>query len=396
LDRSYRDLKELFRDVPRPFAYVDLDRFYENVASIRKRAGNMKICVASKSVRSIGMLKRIQEASEQFHSFMSYCAREAVHLAEHGFDHILVAYPVWSEVEASGVCDQLKGGRTIRLMVDLEEHLEFLEGVGARHDVVIPLCIDIDMSHDIPGLHFGVRRSSITTPEQAVRLYEASKQCPHLRLDALMGYEAQIAGVQDAVPGQAAKNAIVRWLKRRSLPELRQRRKVIVEALRSAGCDLVLVNGGGTGSIETTKAETVVTEATAGSGFFTPLLFDHYKNFKHRPALGFALEITRRPTEDIYTCHGGGYIASGPPGWDRVPQPYLPAGAKLLPLEGAGEVQTPIAYKGPEPLNLGDPIFMRHAKAGEVCERFEKLLLISEGQIVGETTTYRGDGQCFV
>lgn len=396
MDRAYRDLRELFRDVPRPFAYVDLDRFDANADAIAKRAGTMNVCVATKSLRSIGMIRRIQERSPQFHSLMAYSAREAVHLAEQGFDNILVAYPVWSEAESSGVCQQLAAGKTIRLMVDLEEHLEYLEAVGARHGVVIPLCLDADMSASFPGLHFGVRRSAVRTPAQAVRLYEISKDCPHLRLDALMGYEAQIAGVQDAVPGQTAKNLVVRWLKRRSIAELRARRKAIVEGLRAAGCELRVVNGGGTGSIESTREEAVVTEVTAGSGFYTPTLFDHYGAFRHQPAAGFAIEIVRHPTDNIYTCHGGGYIASGPPGWDRLPKPYLPEGATLLPLEGAGEVQTPIEYRGPESLGLGDPVFMRHAKAGELCERFDKLLLISTGAIVGETSTYRGDGKCFL
>ncbi|MBI1318649.1 MAG: amino acid deaminase/aldolase [Candidatus Hydrogenedens sp.] len=389
-------MRELFREVPRPFAFVDLDRFDANVDAIAQRAGDMPVCVATKSVRSIGMIRRILDRNPLFHSLMAFSAAEAVHLAENGFDNILIAYPVWSEVESSGVCGQIGAGKTIRLMIDLEEHLEFLEGIGARHNVVIPLCIDIDMSARFPGLHFGVRRSGITTPAQAVRLFEISKDCPHLRLDALMGYEAQIAGVQDAVPGQTVKNLAVRWMKSRSIPELRARRKAVVEALRAGGCDLKLVNGGGTGSIESTREESVVTEVTAGSGFYTPTLFDHYGGFHHLPAAGYAIEIVRRPTEHIYTCHGGGYIASGAAGPDRLPLPYLPAGAKLLPMEGAGEVQTPIEYHGPESLSLGDPVFMRHAKAGELCERFQKLLLISKGAIVGETSTYRGDGKCFV
>jgi D-serine deaminase-like pyridoxal phosphate-dependent protein len=198
------------------------------------------------------------------------------------------------------------------------------------------------------------------------------------------------------MPGAFAKSALVRMLKGRSIRQLRARRKAVVDALRKAGCELKVVNGGGTGSLESTREERVVTEVTAGSGFYSPTLFDHYKQFHHLPAAGFAIEIVRRPTEAIFTCHGGGYIASGPPGWDRQPQPFLPTGAKLLPLEGAGEVQTPIQYTGPEALTIGDPIFMRHAKAGELCERFTTLLLVQGGEVIGETTTYRGDGMCLL
>jgi D-serine deaminase-like pyridoxal phosphate-dependent protein len=396
LDKAYRDLRETFAGRMMPFAFVDLDAFDRNVRAILARAGNMPSCVASKSVRSVGMLRRIVDASPQFHSIMAYSVREAVHLAASGFDQILVAYPVVSEALASGFADQLRAGKTIRLMVDLEEHLEHLEAIGAKEEITIPLCLDLDMSMSLPGLHFGVRRSGITTPAQAIRLYEISRECPHLRLDALMGYEAQVAGVQDEIPGAFAKSALVRLLKGRSIRQLRARRAAVVAALRAAGCDLKVVNGGGTGSVESTREESVVTEVTVGSGFYAPVLFDHYRQFHHEPALAYAIEIVRRPTESIFTCHGGGYIASGPPGWDRLPTPYLPAGASLLPLEGAGEVQTPVHYQGPEALKIGDPIFMRHAKAGEVCERFQTLLLVRGGQVVGETSTYRGEGLCFV
>jgi D-serine deaminase-like pyridoxal phosphate-dependent protein len=99
---------------------------------------------------------------------------------------------------------------------------------------------------------------------------------------------------------------------------------------------------------------------------------------------------------DLYTCLGGGYVASGSAGTEKLPRPYLPDGAALLPLEGAGEVQTPVRYRGPERLALGDPIFMRHSKAGELCEHFNTLLLVMAGRVVGEVPTYRGEGQVFL
>lgn len=383
--------------MPLPLAYVDLDRFDRNVQDILRRAGAMPICVATKSIRCLPLIRRILDASPQFHSLMCYSVREAAWLAREGLDNLLVAYPVWSQVRPSGVIEQLRAGKRVTLMIDCHEHVEFLEGVGAEAGVTLPLCLDIDMSAHYPGLHFGVRRSGITTPAQALKVWEAIRQSPHLRLDGVMGYEAQIAGLQDNVPGQRPKNALIRLLKRRSVREVAARRAAIVEALRAHGADLRFVNGGGTGSIESTiREDGVVTEVTAGSGFYCPTLFDHYGNFKHQPAAGFALEITRQPVETVFTCHGGGYIASGPAGPDRLPRPHLPAGARLLPLEGAGEVQTPVAYRGPEQLAIGDPVFFRHSKAGELCERFTRLHLIADGRVADTVHTYRGEGQCFV
>jgi len=396
MDTEYRYYKEAFRGRLKPFAWVDLDKFDANVQAILKRAQRRPICVATKSLRCVSLIKRIQAASPQFHSLMAFSVREAVFLTEQGLDNILVAYPVWSEAEKSGLCDVLKAGKRITLMIDCDEHLEFLHALGEKRGCVIPVCIDLDMSSTFPGLHFGVRRSPVRSAEQAVALYKLSRDLGYVRLEGLMGYEAQIAGVQDSVPGQAAKNALVRMLKRRSLREVVARRAKVVNALREAGCQLRFVNGGGTGSIESTISEDLITEVTVGSGFYTPTLFDHYSGFSHVPSAGFTLEIVRQPTETIYTCHGGGYIASGPAGADRLPRPVMPHGCSLLPLEGAGEVQTPVQYKGPEALRIGDPIFFRHSKAGELCERFNTLVLLSGGNVVEEVKTYRGDGQSFV
>jgi D-serine deaminase-like pyridoxal phosphate-dependent protein len=64
--------------------------------------------------------------------------------------------------------------------------------------------------------------------------------------------------------------------------------------------------------------------------------------------------------------------------------------------EGAGEVQTPVKYSGTEKINIGDPLFFRHSKAGELCERFNFLHLVSQGKITNIVPTYRGESMCFV
>jgi D-serine deaminase-like pyridoxal phosphate-dependent protein len=276
-------------------------------------------------------------------------------------------------------------------MVDCVEHVaraaRAAQAVGAR----VPLCLDVDMSQALPGLHFGVHRSPLRTVEAAVELARHIARTPGVWLAGVMGYEAQLAGVPDAVPGARAKNLVVRALKARSVGPVHQRRAAVVEALRAEGFSLRFVNGGGTGSLESTREDASVTELTVGSGLFSPGLFDGYRAFHHAPAAGFALEVTRQPRPGVYTLHGGGYVASGAAGADKLPVPWLPEGARLLPLEGAGEVQTPLAYEGPVPLPLGAPVFFRHAKAGELCEHFRTLLLVSEGRVVEELPTYRGE-----
>jgi D-serine deaminase-like pyridoxal phosphate-dependent protein len=236
----------------------------------------------------------------------------------------------------------------------------------------------------------------LRSPDAVRRICKRINAADGVRLVGAMGYEAQIAGLPDNAPGRWALNTLVRTLKQRSIPEIAKRRAEVVRAIADEGIQLEFVNGGGTGSIESTAAETAVTEITVGSAFFSPALFDGYQHFHHQPAAGFAIEIVRLPAPGIYACAGGGYVASGATGRDKQPSPYLPEGAKLINQEGGGEVQTPIAYKGRDCVRLGDPIFMRYAKAGEMCERFNGLIAIAGGQIIDELPTYRGEGQAFM
>jgi D-serine deaminase-like pyridoxal phosphate-dependent protein len=93
---------------------------------------------------------------------------------------------------------------------------------------------------------------------------------------------------------------------------------------------------------------------------------------------------------------GGGYPASGPAGRDRLPRPAFPPGLRLDPLEGAGEVQTPLLGRGARSLRVGDRVWMRHAKAGELCERFDVLHLVQGDRRVATVPTYRGEGRTFL
>jgi len=395
-ERNYEYYKTIFDGHPMPFAFVDLDLLDQNIRQIAARASGKHIRLASKSIRSVSILRRIFAADARFQGIMCYTALEAVYLASQGFKDLLIGYPAWNEHDIAAVARATVEGAQITLMIDSVEHVERIQSIASRHGTRLPLCLEIDMSMDVPGLHFGVWRSPVRTAEQAKPIIERIRASSYVFLDGLMGYEAQIAGLGDNFPGQKAKNALVRRLKRRSIREIAERRAAVVAMVRSCGITPRFVNGGGTGSIDSTRDEAVVTEITVGSGFYSPALFDNYRDFRYSPAAAYAIEIVRRPQPSLYTCLGGGYIASGSVGPEKQPAPYLPQGAKLLSLEGAGEVQTPIRYNGPLSLNIGDPIFMRHSKAGELCERFTHLYLVSNGSVVDKVTTYRGDGQCFI
>ncbi|MGE5702070.1 MAG: amino acid deaminase/aldolase [Clostridia bacterium] len=394
--REYGYYQAIFSGIPKPFAFLDLDLLDDNIATILEKCNDKTIRIASKSLRSIEVLRYIQQQSERFAGIMCFSGSEAVFLAEQGFDDLLLGYPIWDAEQLAAIARLVQAGHSITLMVDCTAHVDHVERIARAQGTRLPLCVDIDMSMDLPGLHFGVWRSPVRTPTAAIDLISRIAQSDDVFLDGLMGYEAQIAGVGDHYPGKLLKNGIVRFLKQRSIHQLAQRRAEVVAAVQKMNIPIRFVNGGGTGSLNTTVREQAVTELTVGSGFYSPALFDNYKDFRYQPAAGFAIEIVRKPSDHLYTCTGGGYIASGAVGGDKQPVPYLPAGARLIATEGAGEVQTPIHYQGTESLGLGDPIFMRHSKAGELCERFTRLICVSQGKIVGEMATYRGSGQCFL
>lgn len=392
----YKYYKGIIQNEQYPILFLDMDKLESNTKEIKnRRLKNISIRIASKSIRSVSILNKILESDSIFKGILSYSGKEAIFLSQNGIGDIVVAYPVININELILIAEEIHNGADITLMVDNSIQVEKLNKIAENNSIVIPVCIDIDMSTKFLKLHFGVFRSPINNKKLATDLAELIKNLSNIKLRGIMGYEAQIAGLPDRSPAKNfILNLVIRKLKKRSIKKIKRRREEIVKSILELGHNLEFVNGGGTGSVETSSNEDVVTEVTVGSGFFSSHLFDYYDNFKHSPSLMYAIEITRVPKNGIYTCHGGGYVASGSVGIDKIPKPFLPLGAELLVNEMAGEVQTPVKYSGE--LNIGDPIIMRHSKSGELCEHFNEIVLIKEGKIVNRVKTYRGEGKIFL
>jgi D-serine deaminase-like pyridoxal phosphate-dependent protein len=73
----------------------------------------------------------------------------------------------------------------------------------------------------------------------------------------------------------------------------------------------------------------------------------------------------------------------------------VPRDLRLLGAEGAGEVQTPVRGRAADRLRIGDRVWFRHAKAGELAERFPTIHVVEDGRLVESVPTYRGEGQAF-
>ncbi len=399
---QYERYRRIFRGKRLPCAFVDLDAFEANVAyaaSLAQKYGKT-IRLGTKSIRCEPLLQRIFQLSDTYQGCLTYSMEETAFLADKGYDDFIVAYPTVQPSDLRLLVNLAKEGKRVALMVDCAEHLELLSKAGEASGLCLSACIEIDLAYrplKTEKVHLGLRRSPIRTPAQALELVRQASRFKGVRIDSLMGYEGHIAGVNDDLPGQFLKNRIMRWLKGASVRELSARRAAVVQALRREGVELRVVNGGGSGSLLSTLADASVTEVTVGSGFFAPALFQHFLQVKYQPAAFFALQVVRRPAPGMITCHGGGYIASGPTDSSKAPRPVLPPGLRFLPLEGAGEVQTPLILPPDAPkIELGDPIFFQHAKAGELCEHFNELYLLRQDKVVDVVRTYRGEGMNFL
>jgi D-serine deaminase-like pyridoxal phosphate-dependent protein len=388
--------EQAFADYEAPFAFVDLDAMWANADQLLARAGDKPIRVASKSLRCRPLQREILDANQRFDGLMTFTLRETLWLAGHGFDNLLLAYPTTDRaaLRELGEITAEEPDEAPIVMVDSVEHLDLIDGAT---DKPVRLCLDLDAGYwrARGRVKIGPKRSPLHTPEQARALAEEIARRPALKLVALMCYEGHIAGFGDKVAGKFAQNLIVQRMQRMSFDELRERRARAVELVREVA-DLKIVNAGGTGDLQLVAQEPAITEATAGSGFYAPTLFDSYSTFALQPAAMFALPVSRRPDAKTATALGGGYLASGVGAKDRMPTPYLPAGLTLDPMEGTGEVQTPLRGEAARQLRVGDKVYFRHTKAGELCERFDRLHLVRGSQIVDTVPTYRGEGRTFL
>lgn len=394
-ERYWRDLSVATAHLDTPFGAVHRGALAHNAHDMLRRAAGTTIRVASKSVRVRGVLDAVL-ALPGYRGVLAYTLAEAIWLAE-TIDDVVVGYPTVDResIRRLGLDPDLAA--SVTLMVDSLDHLDIVDAVlapGARNS--IRLCLELDASFKSPVLgHVGVYRSPVRTPDHAAVLAAEIERRPGFTLVGIMAYEAQIAGLTNRPPGRPLYGRAVDIMQRQSTSELRERRGEVVAAVRRI-TDLEFVNGGGTGSLERTAADPSVTEIAAGSGLFGPRLFDGYSHFTPAPAATFALSVVRKPAPEMATLLGGGWIASGPPAPDRMPQVVFPAGLEYVGREGAGEVQTPLTGRAATRLTVGDRVWLRHTKAGELSEHLQNLAVVDNASVVETLPTYRGEGKAFL
>ncbi len=376
-----------------PTYVVDLDAFDANAADLVRRAGGKPVRVATKSLRVPALTERAL-ATTGFAGVLAYSLREALWLCEHGIsDDIVMGYPTVDLVGLERLATSEAARAAVTLMVDDVRQLDLLDSVRPA-GASVRLALDVDAGLHLGPAHLGPKRSPLADAADAVDLAREIERRDGLRLVGVMTYEGQVAGVPDEVPRHRFRSAAVRSVKKASVAQLADRRAEVASALHEVA-DLEFWNAGGSGSLETSAADPAVTELTAGSGLLVPGLFDHYRSFRPLPAAYFGLPVVRRPSGHVATVAGGGLVASGPAGRDRLPVPWAPPGLHLIGLEGAGEVQTPLGGPGASALLVGELVWFRHAKSGEVAEHVRDAHLLRGNEIVETVPTYRGTGNAW-
>ena len=377
-----------------PIAVVDLDTFDANAADLVRRAAGKPIRVASKSLRVPALISRALD-HDGFAGVLAYTLAEALWLHETGVsDDIVVAYPTVDAAALRRLTSSPSAAAAITLMVDDPVHLDVVDETRSSLAVPVRIALDLDAGLRLGGQHIGPKRSPLFDTADVVAMARKVVERDGFRLAGVMTYEGQVAGVQDDVPDQRTKSLLVRRLKQASMAQLEVRRREISEALAPI-VELEFWNGGGSGSVEATTADGAVTEIAAGSGLLVPGIFDHYAAFDPRPAAFFGLAVTRKPTPTMATVHGGGLIASGATGQDRSPIPWAPPGLHLTGLEGAGEVQTPLTGHPAALLAIGDLVWFRHAKSGELFEHVRDVHLVRGEAVTEVVPSYRGRDLAF-
>lgn len=391
-DLFWPALTDATAHLPAPVAVIHREALRHNAMDLLVRAGGIPIRVAAKSVRVRAVLDAVLEIPG-YRGILAFTLAEALWLAEQ-HDDIVLGYPTADRAGLSRLLADEQAADRITLMIDDLAQLDLVDSIaapGSRPQVRV--AIDVDASLRSPSLgHIGVRRSPLHSASDVVAFARRVVRRPGFRLVGLQMYEAQIAGQGDAAGVDAP---VIRMVQARSRDELIRRRAEIAEAMVDVA-PLEFLNGGGTGSLEFTGSDESLTEATAGSGLLAGHLFDGYRAFQPAPAAAFAFDVVRKPTAGIATVLGGGWVASGPALASRQPLPAWPTGLQTLGREGAGEVQTPLRGATAQELRVGDRVWFRHAKSGEPAERIDRYHLVSDGAVIGELPTYRGEGKAFL
>ena len=240
---TYERLERATADLEAPFAVVDLDALWANAEDLVRRAAPKPIRLASKSVRCRALQERVL-ARPGFTGTLSFTLPEALWLASHGAEDLVVAYPTADRhaLRALAALTAERPAVRVTVMVDSVEQLDLIDRAleptrSDRDAAALRVCIDLDAGWRTLGgrMRVGAKRSPVHTPEQAAALARAILARDGLALVGIMSYEAQIAGLGDTPSGRGIgprlRARAIRAMQALSARELAVRRAAAVLAV---------------------------------------------------------------------------------------------------------------------------------------------------------------------
>ena len=303
---------------------VDLDAFDANADDLVRRAGGKPVRVASKSLRVPALLERaLAHDGLPRASWPTRCARRCGCTSTGISDDIVVAYPTVDRGALAGWSPRRRRPR--------RDHADGRRrrptSTSSTRSAPRRRCRCGSPSTSTPACGWAASTSApsaprCTTPRTSSTLARTVVDRAGLpRWSGVMTYEGQVAGVPDDVPGQRARSLVVRRLKAASLrpargaPRARSPTRWRERRRRwSSGTPAA------PGSVEATAADPVGHRGRrrlrAAGARRSSTTTGRSRRARRRSS---ALPVVRRPSPQVATVHGGGLVASGPAGADRLP-----------------------------------------------------------------------------
>ncbi len=391
-------------DLEAPLAYVDLDAFDANGAALARAAGSQPVRIATKSLRCDALIDRAIGLEEQFRGAMAFTIDEALHLAARGIDDVLIGYPSAEPGPLARLAawTAQRPDHRLRPMVDATEQLDRIAAAARAAGTEVAVCVDLDASWRPAGARgpaIGRSAHRCAPPSRCSRSSAMPRRTEGVRVDALMAYDGQVAGVGDAPPGRPLRSRAIQLMQRQSLEDLYDRVPRIVAAVeRELASDggLRLVNVGGTGSLSRMRDLTAATELTAGSASTPPALFDAYRHLDLQPAAFFVLPWCGAPGRAPSPCSAAATSPRVRPGPIACRCPSSRRACGSIATRAPARCRRRSRARPRAPSESATAWRFRHARLASSASGSRALHLVRGSELHGTVPTYRGAGLTFL
>ncbi|MCP4643454.1 MAG: hypothetical protein GY851_23605 [bacterium] len=389
MNRDYDYYREALKGYALPCALVDLDVLDDHADSVAAMADGKSIRVDSRFLRCAPLLERLMSRRPEFGGVVVSSAAEAVFLSLRGFDDLLIARPVWGEADTSGIMDVLHLGKKVVCAVDCLAHSEHLNTVGQDFNTVVSVAMEVDVCPRYAAFLTSGLRSGVSMPRQAAELAATIAEAPFLRLAGIVGHVPVTAAGDSWLKRVPLRGLICAALMRRARATATARRKSFVEAVAAGTRELDFVTGCAPCSGTLAEADDTVTEWAAGSELVDPAISAPCEGPGMSPAAGLAVEVVRTRSGGRVECRG----TCGFPQTRNGIRP-LPAGSRVASAGPNGPLVVRHAPGANTVLEHGSPVILLTNDTPSLFESTNTILLVSDGRVVDEVPTYRGEGQC--